>query len=69
MYLRVVKASKNAFLGYPQTSSKHGKIKAVIGLKGIPQQVSDEIYHLIIVPGLKCLIQGNIILINSMMTL
>ena len=65
MHLQVIKAGKNTLLGDSQTSGKGSKIKAVICFKGIAQQITDEVYHLVIVPCLKGFIQRNIILIDQ----
>ena len=65
MYFQVVQSGKNTFFGDSETPCKHRKIQTVIRLQRIAKQITDEIYHLIIISGLKRFIQWNIILIDQ----
>ena len=64
VYLQIVQPCENTFFGDPETPGKRCKVQAVIRLQGIAKQAADEIYHLIVVSGLECLIQRNVILID-----
>ncbi len=63
--IKVIKACKNAFLCNAKTSGQHGEFQAVIGFQSIPQQVSDQKHHLVIIAIFIGLGKGDIIFINQ----
>ena len=65
MYFQIVQPCEDTFPGDPEATGEYRKVQAVIGLQCIAKQVSDEIYHFIVISGLKRFIKRNVILIDQ----
>ena len=65
MHLQIIQPGKNAFFGNPQAACKDGEIEIPVRLQRIAEHIPDEVYHRIVIPGLKRPVQRNVIFVDQ----
>lgn len=62
---KVIQPGENTLLCNAQTSRQDGKINIIICLQRLPEQISDQGGHFVIIAILLCLVQWNVILVDE----